>query len=254
MKIHTVIVDDERPLCDEMEYLLQSYPNVEVVSSFCDSHEALDYLTKNHCDLLFCDIDMPQMSGIELAECLGEMDKKILIVFVTAYDEYARDAFDTPAVGYLSKPVTSVKLSRILRKVVALCTDDPPASQALSASGAPLKKNFDAQWLTVEKDGRMYPVKQNEIILACVRNKYVYVRTASGEYQVRQNMQELEAALAGKPFLRVHRQFIINLDFVAEIIPLFNGNYVVHMKGCGREDIPVSRNHLPELKQALGFR
>ena len=244
MKIRTIIVDDELPICDEIEYLLQSHADIEVLEKFDQSQAALDYIAKNKCELVFLDIEMPSMSGLELAECIGTMDHKPLIVFVTAYEEYAVPAFATPAVGYITKPVTQVKLTKVLCKVRDLLPGirkEPKNMQKVSR-------------VTVFKDGRLCPLAQQEIIMAYVKDKDVFVRTEAGEFAVQMNLQELADILCDASFLRVHRQYIINLDFVEEVIPWFHGSYMVHMRGIKGEDIPIGRTHLQELKKLLGFR
>jgi DNA-binding LytR/AlgR family response regulator len=244
MKIRTIIVDDELPICSEIEYLLQFHADIDVLEKFDQSQTALDYITKNKCELVFLDIEMPGMTGLEFAECIGTMDFKPLIVFVTAYEEYAVPAFATPAVGYITKPVTQVKLTKVLCKVRDLL----PGVRKASSGAQKISR------VTVVKDGRLCPLAKKEIIMAYVKDKDVFVRTAAGEFAVQMNLQELANVLCDAPFLRVHRQYIINLDFVEEIIPWFHGSYMVHMKGIKGEDIPIARTHLQELKRLLGFR
>ena len=238
MTIRTVIVDDETPLCDELEYLLQAHPDFHVMKKFDQAAPALAYLSGNPCELLFLDIQMPGMNGIEFAKCLGEMKRKVLVIFVTAYGEYALDAFDTPAIGYITKPVSRVALARALEKAKSLLKPVPEADNKI----------------TVMRDGRMYPVTRPEIIMAYVKNKSVFVRTKSGEFTSQLNMQAMVAFLSDAPFFQVHRQYIVNLDFVAEVVPWFKGTYSLHMKGFPHEEIPISRNHIQEMKRLLGFR
>ncbi|MDD4722684.1 MAG: LytTR family DNA-binding domain-containing protein [Acidaminococcaceae bacterium] len=244
MKIRTIIVDDELPICSEIEYLLKFHADIDVLAKFDQSQMALDYITKNKCELVFLDIEMPGMTGLELAECIGTMDAKPLIVFVTAYEEYAVPAFATPAVGYITKPVTQVKLTKVLCKVRDLL----PGVRKESSNDQKVSR------VTVFKDGRLCPLSKQEIIMAYVKDKDVFVRTAAGEFTVQMNLQELAAVLCDAPFLRVHRQYIINLDFVEEVIPWFHGSYMVHMKGLKDTEIPISRAHIQELKKLLGFR
>lgn len=238
MDIRTVIVDDEAPLCDELEYLLQAHPDFHVVKKFSQTAPALEYISTTPCELVFLDIQMPGMNGIEFARCLGEMKVKTLVIFVTAYGEYALDAFDTPAIGYITKPVSRVALARTLEKAKAL-----------------LKSVRDTnKIITVMRGGRMYPVTRPEIIMAYVKNKAVFVRTGAGEFSSQLNMQDMAAFLSGAPFLQVHRQYIVNLDYVSEVVPWFKGNFSLHMKGLLNEEIPVSRNHVQEVKRLLGFK
>lgn len=262
MKIKTVIVDDELPICNEIEYLLQAHPDFEVLQKFDQAQLALDYISKNSCDLLFLDINMPGMSGLEFAECVGEMKLKTMIVFVTAYEKYAVSAFATPAVGYLTKPITQIALTRALNKVKGLL----PASLSKAASeeeklgqnqeggaGRVIRKGVSAK-VTVTKEGKLYPVARADIIMAYVKNKEVFVRTKDGDYLSQMNMQEMAEFLREQPFLQVHRQYIINLDVIEEVIPWFHGSYMVHLKGFAQDDIPISRTHTQELKQLLGLK
>ncbi len=244
MKIRTLIVDDELPICSEIEYLLQFHLDIEVLGKFDKSQDALEYIAKNKCDLVFMDVEMPGMTGLELAECIGTMESKPLIVFVTAYEEYAVPAFATPAVGYITKPVTQVKLTKVLCKVRGLLPNirkEPQKAQEINR-------------VTVFKKGKLCPLSKQEIIMAYVKDKDVFVRTADGEYMLPMNLQELEEVLCAAPFLRVHRQYIINLDFVEEVIPWFHGSYMVHLKGMKDVEIPISRTHIQELKKLLGFK
>ena len=241
MKIRAMIVDDEPPLRDEMAYLLQAHPEVEVVAQFDRTGPALEYLSGNPCELVFLDIRMPGMDGMEFARCIGEMKLKTQVIFVTAYGEYALDAFDTPATGYLTKPVSRVALARALEKAKALMTQAPRRKKPGGRIG-------------VTRDGKLHPIRRSEIVMAYVREKTVFVRTKSGDFLSRRSFQETADFLSGEPFLQVHRRYIVNLDYVAEVVPWFKGSYILRMKGFSDEDIPVSRNHLPEVKRLLGLQ
>ena len=258
MSYTTVIVDDEMPICEELEYLLESHPDFQVTAKFNSAQKALAYLSANPTDLVLLDINMPGMNGLEFARCVGEMQLRTFIVFVTAYEKYAVDAFSTPAIGYITKPVSQLSLSRTLRKVRGLLDAlHKPGTPEGGAGKGPLghsEATVRGNKITVSRDGKLYPVTKSEITLAYVRNKEVFVRTARGDYYAQLNMQEMAAFLSGPPFLQVHRQYIVNLDYVEEIVPWFNGAYMLHMKGNSSTDIPISRNHIQEVKQRLGFR
>lgn len=243
MSIKVVIVDDELPICNEIEYLLQVHPDISIMAKFEQSQSALDYICKNECNLIFLDINMPGMTGLEFAECISSMELKVLIVFVTAYQEYALHAFSTPAVGYITKPITQLKLTKTLGKVRTLLknTEVPFAAARVSK-------------ICVKKEGCLVPVDQQDIMFAYVKEKDVFIHTKTENYLLSLNMNELSVLLQPENFLRVHRQYTVNINYIARIVPWFHGSYVLHIKDCDCMEIPVSRMHVQELKAVLGIK
>jgi DNA-binding LytR/AlgR family response regulator len=247
MILTTVIVDDEPPICEEIEYLLGSHPDVKVVASFEQPPAALDYIAANTPRLVFLDISLPGMSGLEMAARLSVLRDPPLIVFITAHPEYALAAFETPAVGYVTKPVTEAKIAAVLGKVRGLAAR--PAAAPKEPSGK----------VCVLSGGRIVPLNKEDIALVQVREKAVYVLTKQGEYAATLTMQEIESMLTagragGTAFVRVHRQYIVNLDKVVEVIPWFKGTYFLRMDDCKRQQIPVSRHKVGQVKAALGLK
>lgn len=243
MRIKTIIVDDEMPLCNELEYLLQSFPDFQVTGKFDQPREALQYIAQERPDLVFLDIKMPGMTGLEFAACISEMDLSPLLVFVTAYESYALDAFTTPAVGYITKPISPIALSKTLSKVKKLLSRDPHEQEQGSCGK-----------ITLSREGKMYPVSKDDIVMAYTRNKEVMVRLEDGDYYSPVTLQEMADSLDTSRFMQIHRQYIVNLDHVSQVIPWFNGAYMLQMKGFPEEKIPVSRNHIQEVKARLGFK
>ena len=120
MSIATVIIDDEAPICDEIEYLLGRFPEVSVAGKFHNAFDAVAFIAEQNPRLAFLDIQMPGLSGLELARKLKNLQRPPLIVIVTAHPEYALEAFDTPTVGYVTKPVTEEKINAVMEKVSRL--------------------------------------------------------------------------------------------------------------------------------------
>ncbi|MDU2065914.1 MAG: LytTR family DNA-binding domain-containing protein [Sporomusaceae bacterium] len=241
MPFRTVIVDDEQPICDEIEYLLKSHIDMEVTQKFCNSMDALTYLAKNDCDLLFLDIKMPQMTGLELVQKLDVLRQPPLVIFLTAFHEHALEAFNTLAVGYITKPVTQAKITKVLHKIRLLSTRETGEISPVSRICA------------IEK-GNLVPIDKKAIVLAYVKDKDVFIRTKEKELPVALTLQEVEATLNDGSFMRVHRQYIINLDFIAEVVPWFHGSFLLRMSDCKHEEVPVSRNKVKALKTVLGIR
>lgn len=250
--LRAVIVDDEQPICDDIEFLLEAHPDISVVAKFQQSQQALAYLQQNPCELLFLDIKMPGMSGLELAECLTTLKLNPMIIFVTAYEEYALPAFETAAVAYLTKPLGQARLTKALRKVRSLFSmveHQNVQAQPVAAAGLAHYRP-----ISVQKGSALVPVQQRDIILAYVKEKQVFLRTNEGDFQLSMTLSELEELLDPEIFLRVHRQYIVNTEAIVKVIPWFHGSYVLSMKDKDGTEIPVSRKHMTEVRQVLGIK
>lgn len=239
----TVIVDDEPPICDEIAYLLGAHPDVAVAARFEQPPAALAYIAAHAPRLVFLDISLPGMTGLEMAARLNVLRDPPFVVFITAHPEFALAAFETPAVGYITKPVTAEKIAAVLGKVRALAARPAPPVQP-------------AGKLCVLAGGRIVPINRDDIALVRVRDKTVYVLTKQGEYAATLTMQEIDGLLTGGggPFLRVHRQYIVNLDKVVEVIPWFKGTYFLRMDDCKTQQVPVSRHKVGQVKACLGLK
>ncbi|MBP2626228.1 MAG: ypdB [Firmicutes bacterium] len=242
MQVKAVIVDDEQPICDEIEYLLKKHLDVKVQGTFNNCFDAITYITEYRPDVIFLDIKMPGISGLEMAKKLSILSNPPLVVFITAFQEYALEAFDTPAIGYIIKPVTEAKLSVVMQKIQHLTTKYQ-------------HKPFDPNSkICVIDNGKILPLQKKEVVLAYVNEKDVYIRTADKQYTCTLMFKEIEAILADNNFLRVHRQYIVNLDQVLEIIPWFHGSYLLRMAGANHEDVPVSRSNIKRFKNIMGLK
>lgn len=241
MQVKTIIVDDEPPICDEIEYLLKREADIEIAAKFTNALDALSYLANTACDLVFLDIKMPGMSGLDIARKLGALQRPPLVVFSTAFPEHALDAFDTLAVGYITKPITQTNISKVVAKVRTILERGPRTEKP------------SINRVCVMKNGSYIPIDKYDIVFVYVRNKEVYIRTREGEYATSLTIHEVEKILPEPHFLRVHRQYLVNLDKVAEIIPWFRGSYMLRMEAVNSDAIPVSRNKTKELKTLMGM-
>ncbi len=242
MQFNVVIVDDEQPICDEIEYLLKKHSTITVEKKFNQGFAALAYIIEHRPDILFLDIQMPGISGLEMAKKLSALSQPPLIVFITAFQEHALEAFNTPAIGYITKPVTEEKLASTLQKITSLLSP-----HRLHAANRGNK-------ICVIDQGKILPLNKKDIVLAYVSERDVYLRTIQQQYTCNLSFKEIEAILSNEPFLRVHRQYIVNLDYIIEIIPWFHGSYVLRMKDIQQETIPVSRTKVKLLKQLMGLK
>lgn len=236
--IRAIIVDDEAPARSELRYLLEETGQVEVVAEAANVREAIEQLKEHGSDLMFLDIQMPGATGLQLAEALGRLKYPPAVIFVTAYSEYAAEAFDVNAIDYLVKPVENERLQKALVK----------AKKYLSSSS----KGSQAERIPVEKGGKKLLVSTDKIHFIMAKDDYSYLHTKSDRYLSTVSLAQLEAKLEPYNFFRVHRRYLVNLDCVEEVIPVSGGTLQLTLTG-EEEKIPVSRRRVAGLKKALGL-
>ena len=245
MKIKTVIVDDEKPIVDEVAFYLREQPGIELIGVFTNSLDALTFIAAEQPRLVFLDIQMPGVSGLELADKLSSLRQPPLIVFLTAFGQHALEAFSTPAIGYITKPITEDKFEKVMLKIHSLVT--------LQEEGLPAAPR-GGERLCVMTNGKIIPLERQDIVFAYVKDKEVYVRTQTAEYYATMTLQEIDDQFHDCGFLRVHRQFLVNLGHIKEIIPWFHGAYLLRMGDSKKEEVPVSRSNVKELKALMGLK
>lgn len=239
--MRVLIVDDEPPARAEMRYMLEKIGDVDQVDDVETAIDALARLQDSRYDLVLLDIRMPGLSGLDAVKVINRANPRPHVVFVTAFDEHAVEAFEVEADDYLLKPVSERRLRRALERV--------QTSQASSAPGVSPVASLDR--LAVETDDRTILLKVGDIRYANARGDYTYVRTFDHEYQVRSSLTELASRLEPGGFLRVHRSYLVNLDHVLELQPYFSGTYVLIMADQHRSEVPVSRSGIRTLRARL---
>lgn len=242
MPLRALVVEDEVPAREELRFRLQEIDPSAEIELAATAIDALRLLKQRPFDVVFADIMMPGLSGLELVEVLNEFDAPPAVVFVTAYDEYALQAFDLRAVDYLLKPVAPDRLRETLER---LRTGRRRAPDAGPATTSWLER------LPVEAAGRTVLVDVAEICYAEARDDIVYVRTYDKLYPSRFSLQELESRLPSPPFLRIHRAFVANMRRVVEIRPYFNGAYILKVDDQSGTDLTVSRGRFKDLRALL---
>ncbi|RNA67034.1 LytR/AlgR family response regulator transcription factor [Alteribacter keqinensis] len=236
--IRVVIVDDEPLSRDELAHLLSEYKDMEVVGQAGSGEEGLELSLKLSPDVIFLDIEMAEMSGVELAKALQQLKKVPAVVFATAYPDYAVNAFRLEALDYLLKPFDEEQLEETVERIRSLYK---------TASEMPSKK---VSRLAVEHDETITYLTPEEIDYCFREGKETKVCTGERCYSSRLTLRELEEKLAAHSFFRTHKGYLVNLERVESLTPWLNGAYQVKMRG-GTGDIPVSRNYVKELRQKL---
>lgn len=257
--LRTVVADDERLAREELCFLLEQAGDIDVVGQAVDGPSALRMAGDLKPDLLFLDVQMPGLTGFEVARRLVQADILPQIVFVTAFDQYAVDAFTVNAVDYLLKPVDLDRLERTIDKVRRQRLTVNEASK-LPLSPEDLEKVIAAvrarqgrrEQLALRVGERFILVQADEIVHASLVDDAILVvtNTVSGTSNYR-TLDELSARLDPAVFWRVHRSHLVNITKIKEIVPWFSRNYLLKMKDPKATEIPVSRTQTRRLREYL---
>ncbi len=235
--IMCIIVEDEAPAREELKYFLKEESKIELVGEFEHSIDALNYLEKNPVDLVFLDINMPDMNGFDLGKIITKMYPEIKIVFITAYKDYAVDAFEIKAFDYLLKPYSEDRIRKLLKSVTV-----PPTSNKVSGRNSNLNK------ITLNIDGNLHIISLNDIDFIEAFEKETYIFSKGKKYVSKIKISKWEKLLSEYNFYRCHRSYIINLDKIIEIEQWANSSWILKIKNYNNL-IPVSRNNIKELKE-----
>ncbi|MGI9953164.1 LytTR family DNA-binding domain-containing protein [Moorellaceae bacterium AZ2] len=254
MNLRALIVDDEYPARQELRFMLQEFKDVEIVGEATNAKEALSLISALDYTVVFLDINMPGMNGLELSRAIQERPNPPLVIFVTAYEEYALQAFEVNAVDYLLKPFEPRRLRQALEKVRRLLEQGQTPHQVTTREASSQEKvEATLNRIPVEKDGKTLLLDQDELYYAYTQDDSVYLKTFAEHYSSRFTLKELLTRLDSKVFFRTHRCYIVNLTKVKEIVPFFNGTYTLILSDKQHSEVPVSRNQAGPLKARLGL-
>ncbi len=266
MKLKALIIDDEYPARQELRYALSEFNNIEIVGEAANAQEALTLIKALDYQVLFLDISMPGMNGLELGAAIQDLPNRPYIIFVTAFDEFALSAFDVNAADYILKPVEPKRLKKAIDKVLKLTREvygDPAPEGSIREDRAPRESEtraaqtdnvqFKIDRVPAEKQGKTILVSGSDIFYAFTEQDNVYIKTSADKLYTRFTLKELEARLNPQIFFRTHRCYLVNLHKVKEIVPFFNGTYNLIVEDKERSEVPVSRAQAKKLRKILGF-
>jgi len=255
-----LVVDDEQLAREELCFLLGQAGGVEIVGQASDGVEALRLIGELKPDVAFLDVQMPGLTGFEVARRLIQIDAPPQIVFVTAFDQHAVDAFSVNAVDYVLKPVDEVRLAQTLERVRARLATRPATSPRSPLSPEDLERVIEAvqarqtrrDQLAVRVGERFILVQAEEVVHASLVDDTIVVatQTLSGTSSYR-TLEELQTRLDPAVFWRVHRSHLVNITNIKEIVPWFSRNYLLKMKDAKGTEIPVSRAQTRRLREYL---
>src|SRR6478752_2621746 len=258
MDLRALLVDDEQLARDELGYLLGQIGGVEVLGQAGNGIEALSAIERLRPDVVFLDVQMPGLTGFEVARRMIDADTASHIIFVTAYDQHAIEAFEVNAVDYLLKPVDPARLEvAIARARRLIAFERNGAGRESGVSAEQLEKIVEIvserrnrrERLALKVGERFLLVQADEVIYASLADDVITVVAGkhTGTSSCR-TLDELQEQLDPGVFWRVHRSHLVNINKVKEIVPWFNRNYILRMKDEKATEIPVSRNHTRRLR------
>jgi two-component system response regulator LytT len=253
-------VDDEAPGLDELAYELEAHPEIKRVLKASESVDALRIVhgtdpevahrresKQPPVDAVFADINMPGLSGIELAKVINSMNPAPKLVFVTGIAEEAVTAFELGALDYLLKPVTQDRLDRAIKRIYSARASAPPVPQDTATAATPV--NSDDEVIAVELGGSTKLIARSSVRWVEAQGDYARLHTQEGSHLVRIPLAQLEERWRGAGFVRIHRSYLVALPLVTELKMTSSGYTVI--VGDNEKELPVSRRHTRDLKDRL---
>lgn len=239
--LRALVVDDEAPALSELTYLLRQDDRIGDIRTASNGADALRALESAPVDVVFCDIKMPGLDGMALARVLARFADRPQVVFVTAYDEHAVDAFEVRATDYVMKPVRAARLSEAVRRVVTALA----AATGAGSSGPVLAD----ETIPVGLGGVTTFIKRSQVRYAQAQGDYARLHTATGSHLVRTSLTTLEERWAEAGFVRIHRSTLVSLPQVDAVIAGHGGCKI----RLGDVELQVSRRHLRDLRDRLSL-
>lgn len=237
-----IIVEDEYPARKELRYFIENNSNIEVINEFSNGLDVLEFIQENLVDVIFLDINIPKLDGMLLAKTINKFSKKPKIVFITAYEKYAVDAFSVEAFDYILKPYSEDRIIMMLKKLENI-KEDTNKEERISEI-----KNKISLW----KNNKIYVVDVEDIYYCQAQERYTYVYTEKDQFILKESISEVEKTINSKYFFKSHRSYLVNLTKIEEIVPWFNNTYILKLKG-GELEVTVSRSKMKEFKELMNL-
>jgi two-component system LytT family response regulator/two-component system response regulator LytT len=242
----TIVVDDEQLACDELSYLLRDFPEIEVIATGSNGLQAVELIQKLEPELVFLDVHMPGLDGMGVVRRLREKDIDLPhFIFVTAYDQYAVEAFRLEAMDYLLKPLEKGRLAETIERARRVLQEKKvPDVSAKAPANTPRTK------LLVRANNRQFIVDAQDLIYATIDNGLITLMTANLEgHSNYRTIEDLQANLDRDLFWRVHRSYLVNINRIKEVVPWFKSSYQLRMDDKRHTEIPVSRVQTRRLRE-----
>ncbi len=250
-RLTILAVDDERTQVEDLARLLRSFPSVKEVECAFDGHEALVRASSQPYDAIFLDVRMPDLDGLELGRVIRRFTAPPQLVFVSAYDSAAVDAFELHALDYLRKPASRRRVEEALERVsAAVESQSIPADNGHARHHSPSPAESEMVAVANARNGSTRLVPRSEILYVQSYGDFVRIVTEDGRYLLRATLGEVERRWGPWGFVRVHRQYVANLLKAVELRPLLGGT--AELRFVDGQAVPIARRHVAELGRRLG--
>ena len=252
--LKTVLVDDEELSLEQLSYVLNQQQDIEISGAYTDPVEALKKIKKTKPDVLIIDVSMPCINGFQLAKEIQDEGLHPFIIFVTAYRECAINAFEVEAIDYIQKPFMENRLDEALNKIRRRLK--PPhhgkKSEEKKQNDQGLSPTHRLNWFPVEEKESIILIHLDDVYYCTVEGKATVIHTKDKSYPISYTLSKIEDNYGYRLFFRCHKSFIVNLNHVEKIIPLFKQNHIIKLRSLTTE-IPVSRHYVKKLKRLLNL-
>lgn len=250
--ISAFIIDDEAPARRELRYLLEQVGGVEILGEAATPSQGVQGVRESLPQLVFLDIQLPGLNGIELALVIKELPGKPLIVFATAFEQFAVQAFNVDASDYILKPFTLERVAKSIHKAGDVLNSRATNKATVGLQeGQHVSDKSEIKRVLVHKGAKSIPIAPESIVFIRATEGEAQVHTADGVYTSNSTLNTLESVLEPYAFVRVHRNSLVNLNCIIEIIPWFSGSCKLVMNDTCGSEVLVSRYNAKDLKQRL---
>ena len=252
------LVDDELPALKRLSRLLEATGRIEIAGSTTNPLKAIDAISANPPDVLFLDIEMPEINGFEL---LARLDRQPVVIFTTAYDQYALRAFEVNSIDYLLKPIEPEQLDRALNKLEQFrdarpaWLDRPDFRAVLHELSQTLRhpETSSLDRIPVQAGDRTRFLELSRITHFFSQDRLTYAAADGKTWCIDYTIADLEQRLSNSKFVRIHRGALLNIDWLEELTPFFTGRLVIRLKDEKRTELTVARDRVRALKERLGL-
>jgi two-component system LytT family response regulator/two-component system response regulator LytT len=259
MAINTILVDDEKPAREELAFLLKAFPEINLLGQGKNGLEAVNLIKEHSPDLVFLDVQMPGLDGFGVLKKLVERKLKVPhVVFATAFDQYAVQAFDVNAVDYVLKPIDKARLAKAIhrakREIDSAVSPAERLEQLVSQLAAPKTSSTPLNKILVKSQQRMLLVDAEDLIFASIEGGLISVtaREVEGSSNYR-TLEELHEAVSSDSFWRPHRSYLVNIHHIKEVVPWFKSSFMIKMNDKKQSEIPVSRQQTRRLRELFNL-
>lgn len=250
--IKVILIDDEKMALEELKYSLHEFSEIQIIGEYTDPLKALQEIFTKKPDLVMLDIEMPEINGFAIAEEIIAQHPGIQIVFVTAYDEYAIKAFETNAIDYVLKPVSKDRLGITIDRACQICKKDKNEKVANSISALNRYFTESTYKVIVWENEEIILLRPDNILYFKSEDKDIVVVVDKNKYKTKYTLHYWEEKLLNRGFFRCHKGYLINLDKIEKITPMFNNTFIIKLFDHAM-DIPVSRSAGKKLRIILGI-